>query len=486
MVHFLWCRVDRRRRDRQGLTLEPFEARTLPGFLAPLSFDTDSGPYAIAVADLVGDGVSDIVTANDHSRTVSVLLGDGHGALQPAVNYAVGTDPVGVAVADLNGDGIPDIVTANTFGSSHPTGSISVLLGNGDGTFQPAVTMSTDHGPRSVAVADLNGDGIPDLAVTTNLNLSTPAVGVLLGNGDGSFQAPYYVPTGGGNPTDVAVADLNGDGIPDLVTANFVNAAVSVLLGNGDGSFQAPENYSITGYARSVVVADLNGDGIPDLATAGYASTSLGYVNVLLGNGDGTFQPTVNYAVDSVAFWIAAADFNGDGVPDLVSTNLGQNDVSLLLGNGDGSFQPKQNYPVGQYPYAVAVGDFDGDGSPDLVTANYISNDVTVLLNDGDWSTSTASSSRVALSRPADIAALGAGPLTSSPEQLALPSLTPSHLSAAPTSPVATDLLPLEGNDVDRPFAAGIQASRRFLTPAGPNPWNLDDLMGFDDQNRSP
>jgi hypothetical protein len=330
----------------------------------------------VAAFDLNGDGYLDLATANQKDNSVSVLLGKGNGTFNAKQDYAVDIDPNSVAVSDLNGDGHFDLATANWNWDVFDNGSLSILLGKGDGTFQTKQDFSISapsslSALSSVVASDLNGDGRPDLITGDIINGS---LSVLLGNGDGTFQAKqdyYYV-----GSDSVAVSDLNGDGHPDLVTNR------SLLLGNGDGTFQTKQDYAVGSHPIWAAVSDLNGDSYLDLATVN--RNQIGYdssVSVLLGNGDGTFQTKQDYAVDGVPNWVAASDLNGDGHLDLALANRSSNSVSVLLGNGDGTLQKPKSFGVGHSPCQVAFGDLNGDHKPEVVTANCNSNTVSVLIN---------------------------------------------------------------------------------------------------------
>jgi hypothetical protein len=392
----------------------------LPAVLYPSGWAT-----AVALGDVNLDGKLDLVVANflcygcgpkNYSPTVSVLLGNGDGTFQPAVVYSAGANQSGtlsVAIADVNGDGKPDVVVTTETNLSEGDGSAAVLLGNGDGTFQPAVNYdSGGYGTVSAAVADLNGNGKLDLIVANGcgggIDCST-AVGILLGNGDGTFQPVTTYGSTVGGAASVAVGDVNGDGEPDLLVAYAWDCAdcqtgsTAVLLNNGDGTFYPGASYPQVG-GGFVTVADVNRDGKLDLlvtaACPNGGECDSGTVGVLLGNGDGTFQPQVLYdSGGSQASSVVVADINGDGNPDLLVTNgcpyfsytnceIGT--LGVLLGNGDGTFQTVITFPTGAvYASSVAGGDVNGDGRVDAVVANMCGNSacneeggVSVFLND--------------------------------------------------------------------------------------------------------
>jgi VCBS repeat-containing protein len=346
--------------------------------LAPIQFGPRvsyivGGHHAsVAINDLNNDGNPDLVVTNAFLGSVSVLMGNGDGTFQPLGDYVTGDRPLSVAIVDFDGDGSVDLAVANA-----DSDSVSILIGNGDGTFQNQVSYGTGQTPASVAIGDFNGDTELDLAVANQENGNS--VSVLLGNGDGTFQTQTAYATGL-SPNWVVANDLNGDSFLDLVTANGDASGVSVLIGNGDGTFANHVTYAAGSSQSSVALGDFDGDGDSDLAATNYLAAT---VSILLGNGDGTFQGPTTYAVGELPLSVAVSDLNLDGTLDLVVANSNSDTLSVLLGYGDGMFESQSELDSGVTPYTVSAGDLNGDGSPDLAIASYhYTAAVSVLLND--------------------------------------------------------------------------------------------------------
>jgi hypothetical protein len=353
-------------------------------FAAKVDYATGHTPAALLAADFRNIGKTDLAVVNQDDGSggpgsVSILLGNGNGTFKTHVDYPVGNYPVGIVTADFNGDGKLDLAVVNDYDST-----VSLLLGNGDGTFQSQILLSVGTEPNSIGTADFNDDGKADL-ITSN---ASGTVSVLLSKGDGSFTR-VDSPNGLVAPdfSSLVVADFNRDHKPDVVISS-ISQQLLLLTGNGDGSFQAPVPIpgSVPDSIHYLLGADFNHDGIEDVAEEGIGGTLF----VFLGRGDGTFQKPVLSAISSgwTATRLATGDVNGDGRLDLVVADTGNSSVDVLLGNGKGSFAPTSSAAVGSPygPNATVVADFNGDGKLDLAVAetNFPHGRVSVQLGKGN------------------------------------------------------------------------------------------------------
>jgi sugar lactone lactonase YvrE len=292
-------------------------------FQAAVTYSVGTQPQSIVVSDVNDDGNLDLIVANEGNADVGVLLGNSNGTFQPQTTSPVGNNPVFVAVGDFNGDGVTDLAVANLADNT-----VGILLGLGDGTFQTQVTYSVPN-PIGIAVADFNHDGILDLAVTGSTEGSI--VAVLQGVGDGTFtqpNSPINIPAN--NAGWLAAGDLRNSGTMDLVVPDRAGSNVYVLLGNGNLTFQTAVAYAGVEGPWQVALGDVNGDGVLDLVAPNTEADGL--VSVLLGNGDGTFAAATNYTVGNNPASVALADFNGDGLLDFATADLGSNTSTVLLG----------------------------------------------------------------------------------------------------------------------------------------------------------
>jgi hypothetical protein len=342
-----------------------------------------------------GTGSNDIVAvfvptkSNLGSRSLTVNINVGASAIYPSItsltssggpgNYTLSGEVVAFGRQAMSG--MLDLLNITANNSQIGATSLSEPGFN----FAFPASNNTGTQPTSVTVRDFNGDGFPDL-VTADVSDNT--ISVLLANGDGSFRSALKFQTGRG-PESIGVGDFNGDGILDLAVANTQDHTVSILLGNGDGTFQAQGTLASGSAPTSIVVGDFNADGIADLAIA---DTNEAAVSVLLGNGDGTFQTRMTFATGNYPQHLVAADLNRDGVADLAVANTKDNTVSILLGNGDGTFQDQLISSTGAGPYFIAVGDFDRDGFLDLAVCNRYIGTVSLLIGRGNGTFQAGSS----------------------------------------------------------------------------------------------
>jgi hypothetical protein len=331
-------------------------------------YATDTTANDVTTTQFTTSGQMDLAVATG-DNTVSILLGNGTGTFPTHVQYGVPGNPVAIAHGDFTGSGVQDLATADQYLSQ-----VSVLLGNGDGTFQTEQSYPTGAEPVAIAVADVNGDGILDI-VTANYHANT--ISVLLGVGNGTFQTNVDYATGNG-PMGLAIGDFNGDGKLDIVVANNTDSTVSILLGNGNGTFQTAVPYATAVNPTCVAVGNFTtGSDVLDLAVG----TTNKQVSVLLGNGNGTFQNHKEYAIGAGTAAIAVADLNSTGVLSVITANENDNTISTLVGAGNGTFKAESVFPTNSAPAGLAIADFNDDGKLDIAASTVNGNTASVFLD---------------------------------------------------------------------------------------------------------
>jgi len=333
-----------------------------PSF-SPTNFQTGLSPTNIAVADFNNDTKPDLAVTNQVTNDVSVLLGNGDGSFASQLLTAVGSSPYSIVAGKFNADNNFDLAVTNS-----ASNNVSILLGNGNGTFSAATNFFVGSNPLSIASGDFNNDAKADLAIANFGGFFSGTVSVLLGTGTGTFTNGTTVRTRT-QPSFVAVARFNADTNDDLIVANFGSDSVSTFFGNGTGVFQLQQNITTSGGPVSVEVADFGTDGILDIAVANYNSDTLTFCN---GTASGGFVGcSTSQAGGNNPISITSADFVGSGTKSTATALSGSDLVKVLT----------SNVSVGQSPNAVDSADFNGDGKADIVSVNFGSNDVSVLLN---------------------------------------------------------------------------------------------------------
>lgn len=367
----------RHSREKTRLGFTRLEDRLTPGFAGPVSYAAGAFAANAAVADFNHDGRADLAVvnswANSSANSVSVLLGNGNGTFQSPISAATAESPEYLSVGDFNGDGNPDLVT-NHYIWNPGYQTVSILFGNGNGTFQPvsvqSLPISGDGGNYNGAGAgDVNNDGFADIVALSGMYPDPPVeCTVLLGSSSGAFTPVYQIFTAYPYYSSLKLADFNEDGNLDLC------AGMTINLGNGDGTFQDDLIYH-----QTPAIGDFNNDGHLD-SSGGYPAG----VSVNIGDGTGGISMSVGLNSGFEAGAVSAGDVNGDGAIDIIALN-NQPGTTVVLGNANHSFGPYFNSSEAAGLSSIAVGDFNGDGKSDLAATDSAAGVVKVFLNNGIW-----------------------------------------------------------------------------------------------------
>ncbi|MGH7259138.1 MAG: FG-GAP repeat domain-containing protein [Nitrospiraceae bacterium] len=339
------------------------------------TYAVGKNPTSVTTADFNQDGLTDLIVTNIGNDSLSILFGNGDGSFEESRRLAVSVEPRALALNDYNGDGRTDIAVACA-GSDQ----VALFFGLANGQFGEGQRYPVQRTPVSIATGDVNGDNKPDLVVA----LRNDKIIVLLGLGDGTFTpGPRY--EYGDTPTSIALADLTQDGRLDLIVTNGgpMSNAVTIWTGNGDGSFRDPTDYRTGKRPLGVGFADFNNDHKTDLLIINGERDTF---TVFLGNGNGTFQDGKESGADAGPVGGATGDFDGDRTTDVAIVNIQSSDLSILFGRGDGTFKyPPKNYRVNAGPFAVTPLPLrlNETEQPGLAVVNNGAGNVSIFLHRG-------------------------------------------------------------------------------------------------------
>lgn len=356
-------------------------------FGPPVHYPVSTGPQGIACADMNADGKMDIVVANGGCSCVTLLTGTGTGSFNPGVNiWGTGFIAKQPVCTDVNNDGIPDIVTAN----NDIFAGISVILGQGAGTFSAPQNLNFNVGFSMLDCGDLNSDGIEDLIVVRD----DTTLYQLRGNGLGGFNIHDTVPTPK-STTSVRFVDVDGDGMEDIVTSDyFYSNTASVFQAIGNGTFGVPISHAAGNGAVMAVDGDFDNDGDVDLAVC---NTGPSTISILQNVGSGVFSSPIAYAVGWYPLSAVTADFDQDGNLDLATANYLDTSITVMRGLGNCLFGGGTRYKVLTGPFGIKSSDFNGDNLPDLAVSNEGANKISVLLNMKNTAVASATDTYFAL-----------------------------------------------------------------------------------------
>lgn len=474
------------------------------GTFAPASnFVAGNKPQDAVAAGFYGSGRPDLAVVNADSQTMTVAAGNGDSSFHAARSYVVGAQPVALASADLNGDGRPDLVVANYCGAdpSCSGGNAVVLLAEANGTYQTGSSYTLGAGPVSVMLRDVNGDQILDLVAANRLDRTLT---VRLGQGDGTFGQPATISLAG-SPVALASGDFNRLGKTDLAVVEDCGAAtcsqpgaVEILFGERDGTFASQGTYPAGFAPVSLAVGSLVGTAKPGIVVVNRCGSVAdcsagGTATVLLGDGAGHFRAGADIGLGAHPASIALADLSGSGKLDAVISRASDNAVVVYRGNGDGAFQGGVAYPVGHAPGHLVIADFTGDGKPDVAVISAADSSVNLLAGNGDGTLQPRRSLTVGTG-PTALAVVGGAPGThpglatvngdpasanSGREMTVLPSLLPPAplppasvtltVSPTPNSNV-NDGVTLSVSVTSKPGGSNVGAATGIIT------FNYDDL----------